>query len=173
MVEYEFSVNKYSIILKNILSIKNNKYINFKIYDNKFKTISVDNLKKDLNYYISTLKPNKITNKKYIIISINDIIDFYDIVTSFQDKNKIYSRIASLLILNLLYFKIDITKKLKTNITNVISPILNDKRKIIWLLINNIKSINSNEFKIEESSKNIFFINKNKEEELVWMYSNQ
>jgi len=173
MVEYEFSVNKYSIILKNILSIKNNKYINFKIYDNKFKTISVDNLKKDLNYYISTLKPNKITNKKNIINSINDIIDFYDIVTSFQDKNKIYSRIASLLILNLLYFKIDITKKLKTNITNVISPILNDKRKIIWLLINNIKSINSNEFKIEESSKNIFFINKNKEEELVWMYSNQ
>ena len=174
MVEYKFYVNKYSITLKNILSVKNNKYINFKIYDNKFKTISIENLKKDINFYISTTKPNKITNSKNILNSINDIIDFYDIVTSFQDKNKIYARITSLLILNLFYFKINITKKLQNSIFNVISPILNDKRKIIWILINNIKSIDLIDSKsLKLDNNNIYFINKNKEEDLVWLYSNQ
>ena len=105
MTEYKFSLDEYSITLKNILSIKNNNFINFKINDKKFKTLSVDTLKKNLKFYLSTLKPNTITNKKNILNSINDLIDFYDIVTTFQDKNKIYLRLTSLLILNLFYLK--------------------------------------------------------------------
>lgn len=173
MTEYKFSLDEYSITLKNILSIKNNNFINFKINDNKFKTLSVETLKKDIKFYLSTLKPNTITNKKNILNSINDLIDFYDIVTSFQDKNKIYLRLTSLLILNLFYFKIDIPDKIKNNITNVILPILNDKRKIIWILLYHVKNIYVNKYKIVETDKNIFYINKNMEEELVWFYSNQ
>ena len=31
MTEYKFNINKYSIILKNVLGVKNNKYIKNKI----------------------------------------------------------------------------------------------------------------------------------------------
>ena len=171
MVEYNINTNKYSLILTNILSVKNDSYINFKIL-NKTKLLFITTINNIIDNHLNNTNFNKLHNKKNIINFINDIIEFFDLVTTYQDKLKIFSRLTSLILINLIYYKQKLPDKLINNINKIILPALNDNRKLIWLLINNTKSIYIIKKNITNTSETIYKINESIESKLMWLHDN-